>query len=451
MRGARSRNRQLMSRFTSPINPLLPQATAVRLLRIMLFVTLIPAVAGIVTLWARLGADYALAMLLIIWPSGLAWLFVMLPGIDRRLGRRYLPIAVVMTIAAQTLESGLLSFTAPSMELRLHHFNATRIVPLIDPRFVEPLFLLLVAVVLAAWAYGRRGAWTSAGLAGALMIINGVVEDVLTGATRAGEPALFGVVSPWSIVSVIGLRLPLLIVVGYIVGTLAEQERKQTVALSAANAKLREQASTVEQLATARERNRLARDLHDTLAHSLAGLVVQLQAIDTLLKAEPDAARSELAKARQLAHTGLQEARHAIQDLRANPIDDLGLARALEREAIDFGERAAVQVDVHVTDLQRPLSEEVAAQVLRIAQEAFHNIERHADARHVSVALSQQNGGLSLQVTDDGRGFADEQVGGDRFGLTGMRERAEMIGGQLDVTSAVGQGTVVRLTMWNEQ
>ena len=441
----------MMGRLTSPINTLLPQATAVRLLRIMLLITLAPASVGATILWARLGADYALAMLLILWPIGLAWLAVMLPGLDQRLGRRNLPLALVLTIAAQTLESGLVSFTTPSFEFRLRPFNVARFGFPLDLRFVEPLFLLLVAVVLAAWAYGRRGAWASAGLSGLLMIISGVVEDVLTGEFHSGELLLFGVASPWSIVSVIALRLPLLIVVGYIVGTLAEQERKQTVALSAANAKLREQASTVEQLATARERNRLARDLHDTLAHSLAGLVVQLQAIDTLLTAEPDAARSELAKARQLAHTGLQDARHAIQDLRANPIEDLGLARALKREAIDFGERAAVQVDVDVTDPQRPLSEEVAAQVLRIAQEAFHNIERHADAQRVSVVLLQDNGRLSLRVTDDGRGFADENVSGDRFGLTGMRERAEMIGGQLNVTSAVGQGTAVQLTIHNDK
>ena len=436
-----------MSRFTSPIDTLLPQATAVRLLRIMLFVTLIPAVAGIVTLWSRLGAEYALAMLVILWPIGLAWLFVMLPGLDRRLGRRYLPIALVLTIAAQTLESGLVSFATPPFEFRLRPFNVARSGFPLDLRFVEPLFLLLVAVVLAAWAYGRRGAWASAGLSGILMIVSGVVEDMLTGAFHPGEPLLFGVVSPGSIVSVITLRWPLLIVVGYIVGTLAEQERKQTVALSAANAKLREQALAAEQLATARERNRLARDLHDTLAHSLAGLVVQLQAIDTLLKAEPDAAQSELAKARQLAQTGLQDARHAIQDLRVSPIEDLGLARALEREAIDFGERASVTVDVQVTDPPAPVSNEVAAQVLRIAQEAFHNIERHADAGCVSVALWQANGRLSLRVIDDGRGFADENISGDRFGLTGMRERAEMIGGQLNVTSAVGQGTQVEFTM----
>jgi signal transduction histidine kinase len=270
-----------------------------------------------------------------------------------------------------------------------------------------------------------------------------VVEDALTGSIRAGEPLLFGVVSVWSIVSVIALRLPLLIVAGYIVGTLAEQERKQTFALSTANVKLREQASTVEQLATARERNRLARDLHDTLAHSLAGLVVQLQAIDTLMKAEPQAARSELAKARQLAQTGLQEARHAIQDLRVNPIEDLGLARALEREALDFGERANVIVEVHVADPKTALSNEVAAQMLRIAQEAFNNIERHADAQCVSVALLQDNGRLSLRVTDDGRGFAYADVSDDRFGLTGMRERAAAAGGELRTGAAHGGGFLI--------
>jgi signal transduction histidine kinase len=269
----------------------------------------------------------------------------------------------------------------------------------------------------------------------------------VTGPARPGGLLIFEAISPWSIISVITLRLPLLFVAGYVVGTLAEQERQQTVALSAANAKLRAQASSAEQLATARERNRLARDLHDTLAHSLAGLVVQLQAIDTLLKAEPDAARAELLKARQLAQNGLQEARHAIQDLRANPIEDLGLARALEREAVDFGERADVQVEVHVSDPKRPLPNDIASQVLRIAQEAFNNIEHHADAARVSVALIQTERGLQLSVADDGRGFADENVAENRFGLTGMRERAAMIGADLQITSTVGYGTTVQLTL----
>lgn len=440
-----------MARLISPINTLLPQATAVRLLRIMLSIALLPAAIGALSLWASLGSEYVGGLLLIMWPIGGAWLFVMSPGLERRLGIRYLPIALVVTIAAQTLESSLVSFINTPFESRFRGPGAPRFVPPLDMRLVEPLFLLLVAVVLAAWVYGRRGAWLAAGLSGGLMIIGGVMEELLTGSPRPGSLLLFGAFSPWPILSVLALRLPLLVVAGYIVGTLAEQERQQTTALSAANIKLREQAATAEQLATARERNRLARDLHDTLAHSLAGLVVQLQAIDTLLKAEPEAARSELSKARQLAQTGLQEARHAIQDLRANPIDDLGLARALERAALDFGERAGVQVDVRVAEPKHPLSENVAAQILRIAQEAFNNVERHADAAHVSVALAQANGCLTLRVTDDGRGFTDADVNDDRFGLTGMRERAEMIGGQLQVTSAVGQGTAIQFTMNNEQ
>ena len=439
-----------MSRLTSPINTMLPQATAVRLLRIMLSIALLPALLSALVLWTGIGAEFAVLMLLIMWPLGIAWLFVVLPGLERRLGARYLPIALVLTIAAQTLESSLVSFASLPQEPRFRAVNLPRFMPLLDTRLVEPLFLLLVAVVIAAWVYGRRGAWLAAGLSGVLMIAGGIVEDLIVGQPRPDGLLLFGAISPWSIISVITLRLPLLIVAGYIVGTLAEQERQQTVALSAANARLREQASAAEQLATARERNRLARDLHDTLAHSLAGLVVQLQAIDTLLKAEPDAARSELAKARQLAHTGLQEARQAIQDLRANPIDDLGLARALEREAIDFGERADVQVEVHVTDPKRPLATEVAAQVLRIAQEAFNNVEHHADAQRVSVQLTQTEGGVQLSVADDGRGFADEHVSDDRFGLTGMRERAEMIGADLQITSVVGRGTTVQLIVNNQ-
>jgi len=221
--------------------------------------------------------------------------------------------------------------------------------------------------------------------------------------------------------------------------------------LGAANVKLRGQALAMEQLATARERNRLARDLHDTLAHSLAGLVVELQAIDTLLQAEPDAARSELVKARQIAQEGLQETRQAIQDLRVDPIEDLGLARALERVAIDFGDRAGVQVAVQISDPQASIANDVASQIYFIAKEALNNIERHADARRVALALERHDGQLLLRISDDGRGFDAGQIDDDeRFGLQGMYERAEIIGAQLSVESKLGQGTVVQLTMNHE-
>jgi signal transduction histidine kinase len=320
----------------------------------------------------------------------------------------------------------------------------------LEVRTIEPLYLLLVAVIIGAWAYGKRGAWATSGLASALLIVSALI-DLVTGHLFLPEAMLDSGRSVWPLfvlAPALALRIPLLIVIGWIVGTLAEQERKHTGEISAANVKLREQALAMEQLATARERNRLARDLHDTLAHSLAGLVVELQAIDTLLKAEPAAAQAELAKARQIAQAGLQETRQAIQDLRVDPIEDLGLARALERSAIDFVDRAGEQVDLHISDPQASISNDMAAQVYFIAKEALNNIERHADAHCVAVMLARTEGQLVLQIRDDGRGFEAGKVDeAERFGLQGMYERAEMIGAQLSVESRVGQGTVVQLTI----
>jgi signal transduction histidine kinase len=358
-----------------------------------------------------------------------------------------------LTISAQALESALTALVLSPVRFASGRELARVGFP-VEVRTVEPLFLLLVAVVIGAWAYGKRGAWATAGFASILLLVTTFLDTytgrILFASDRAEEVLRL---SPLAIiVPVLALRIPLLIVIGWIVGTLAEQERKHTREISVANVKLREQALATEQLATARERNRLARDLHDTLAHALAGLVVQLQAIDTLLKAEPDAARSELVKARRIAQEGLQETRQAIQDLRVNPIEDLGLARALERAAIDFGDRAGVQVDLHIGDPQAAIANDVAAQILFIAKEAFNNIERHADARRVEVTLARSDGQLRLMISDDGRGFDESQVDeAERFGLQGMYERAEMIGAHLSVQSKVGQGTTVQLTMNNEQ
>jgi signal transduction histidine kinase len=440
-----------MSRLhLTPPETIVPLKTAVRLLRIALSIKVVPILLMVVWLALRGNVQVWALSLTFAAPTMLVWLLLLLPGLDRRLGRYYLPVSLTLIIVAQAVEMTLSAVLTPT--IRFMPGTARVGIPL-EVRTIEPLFLLLVAVIIGAWAYGKRGAWATSGLA-ALALVISTLFDLYTGrllifGTLSGpEQSLSPLVL---LLPVLSLRIPLLIVIGWIVGTLAEQERKHTREISAANVKLREQALVMEQLATARERNRLARDLHDTLAHSLAGLVVELQAIDTLLAAEPEAARSELVKARQIAQDGLQETRQAIQDLRVNPIEDLGLARALERAAIDFGDRAGVQVDLHVSDPQASIANDVAAQIYFIAQEALNNIERHADARRVEVSLGRSDGQLLLKISDDGRGFDEAQVAEERFGLQGMYERAEMIGAQLSVESKVGQGTVVQLTMNNEQ
>jgi len=440
-----------MSRLhLTPPETIVPLKTAVRLLRIALTIKVVPIL--LIVIWLTLHGNaqtWALSLLFAV-PTLVVWLLLLLPNLDRRLGRYYLPASLTLIIVAQAAETTLSAVLMPTIRFAPGQLRVG--IPL-EIRTIEPLYLFLVAVIIGAWAYGKRGAWATSGLA-ALMITISTLIDLFTGRILPFGPTS-GVESTLSplvfLLPVLGLRIPLLIVIGWIVGTLAEQERQHTQDISAANVKLREQALAMEQLATARERNRLARDLHDTLAHSLAGLVVQLQAIDTLLQAEPDAARSELVKARRIAREGLQETRHAIQDLRVNPIEDLGLTRALERATIDFGDRAGVQVELHLSDPQASISDEKAAQVYFIAKEALNNIERHADARRVEVTLLRNNGQVVLQVSDDGRGFDESHMDEERFGLQGMYERAEMIGAELSVESKVGQGTVVQLTMNNEQ
>ncbi|NTU66079.1 MAG: sensor histidine kinase, partial [Chloroflexi bacterium] len=308
-------------------------------------------------------------------------------------------------------------------------------------RVVEPLLLLMVATAIGTWIYGKGKFWLTAGLAcGLLAVID--VTGVLLGLT------------PRVMIPIAPLRIVLILVINYIIAVLAEHDRvqarqlrEQATALQQANALLREQASVADQLATARERNRLARDLHDTLAHSLAALIVELDVINTQLRSEPDAAEAELITARAAAHEGLQDARQAIRDVRVSPIEDLGLRRALERAAFDFGERTGLKVEWQIADPPATLSNETATQIWRIAQEALTNVERHAGAQHASIGLQSDRGQLTLTVVDDGRGFEATTVSADRFGLTGMRERAAMIGGQLVVDSTIERGTTVQLSL----
>ena len=425
-----------------PIEPPNSQATAVRLLRIMLSAYLLISLGSQVVLRLRFGVALTWLNVASMLPTALVWVWIMLPGLERRLGCTYLPIGLGLTIGAQLLEYALSLLT--SDVTLLDPLLITSVPPqamLSGGRVVEPLLLLVVATAIGTWIYGKGKFWLTAGLAcGLLAVID--VTAVLLGLT------------PRVMIPIAPLRIVLILVINYIIAVLAEHDRVQTrqlreqaTALQQANALLREQASVADQLATARERNRLARDLHDTLAHSLAALIVELDVINTLLRSEPDAAEAELITARAAAHEGLQDARQAIRDLRVSPIEDLGLRRALEHAAFEFGERTGLKVDRQIADPPATLSNETATQIWRIAQEALNNVERHAGAQYVAIGLQCDRGQLILTVNDDGRGFDATTVSADRFGLTGMRERSALIGGQLVVDSTIERGTTVQLNL----
>jgi signal transduction histidine kinase len=235
-----------------------------------------------------------------------------------------------------------------------------------------------------------------------------------------------------------------------IAGYLADTWRREHSALREANRQLRGYAATIEHLATSRERVRLARAMHDTLAHTLAGLVIQLEAVDALQEVDPKAAQMQLSKASQEARAGLEEARRAILDLRSAPVEEHGLEEALEQLVRRFGQRSGIRASWSLRGAPTPLLPVQANAIYRIAEEALSNVERHSGATSLDVAL-EYGAGISLEIHDDGSGFDPHSVDRDHYGLIGIRERATLVDGIVDIASAPGAGTTlaVRITdLW---
>ncbi len=197
------------------------------------------------------------------------------------------------------------------------------------------------------------------------------------------------------------------------------------------------------------ERERLAREIHDTLAQGLAGIVAQLQAART---ANGTGQERHLDTAAELARSTLVEARRSVQALRPEPLEDARLPDALADVAARWSEVSGVPAAVTTTGTARQLHPEVEIALLRTGQEALANVGKHAGASRVGVTLSYMEDVVTLDVRDDGIGFdpaglPQEVADGSGFGLTGMRQRVSRVAGRLEVESAPGEGTAVSATV----
>ncbi len=236
--------------------------------------------------------------------------------------------------------------------------------------------------------------------------------------------------------------------VGHIVSHLVTSQRFQRQALLDANLKLSQHARTVEQLATSRERNRLARELHDTLAHTLSAQTVNLEAIKLMIPAEQDEIQAMLQHSLDNTRKGLAETRRALKDLRSKQLEDLGLSLALRHLAQDVSQRGTLRLEVDLPDRLPDLPSQTEQSIYRIAQEALENVVRHANAHSVSLRLAQEGTQLCLSIADDGEGFDVEDPNvGERLGMRGMAERAALAAGSIQVQSRPGGGTVVQFSI----
>lgn len=202
--------------------------------------------------------------------------------------------------------------------------------------------------------------------------------------------------------------------------------------------------------AVAEERNRLAREIHDTLAHYLTVVNVQLEAAEKLAPDQPTRSLEAVGRARRLTLECLQEVRRSVGALRAATIEDLALPRALAKLTQEFAESTGLDVRLDLGDVEAlRLPSETSQALYRTVQEGLTNIQRHAHATRASVALSASEGCVFLQVEDDGVGpnghDGSTDVGG--FGLIGLRERVALLGGQLDFGPGHDGGSSLRVTL----
>ena len=194
------------------------------------------------------------------------------------------------------------------------------------------------------------------------------------------------------------------------------------------------------------ERNRIARDLHDTLAQGLGAISMHLEMVKEQVNREPDKAVKHLDIAHQMARQSLGEARNSIWNMRSQILENADLAAALQSVLRQLTEGSEIQGEFTVTGQARRLSPAIENNLLRLGQEAISNAVKHAHAKKISVALGFSPHEVGFTVRDDGSGFDPAHPpAGSHFGMLGQRERTAQMGGKLEVTSAPGQGTEVKV------
>jgi signal transduction histidine kinase len=315
----------------------------------------------------------------------------------------------------------------------------------------------------------RRTIYATVGLAGvlaalaALTVTHWLTRRLATlaadaAAVHRGQRDTIAVPAGHDEVSRIGAAL------SELVGHLQDEKAALAQLNTDLDARVAERTARVERLAeesrhaaVTRERLRLARDLHDTLAHSLMALLTQLRLVRKLGdRMPPEELRAELARAEEVAASGLSDARAVITQMRHGTVRENGLAAGLRDLLARVSERCGVQATLRARGLAADLADERAETLYRIVEEALRNVERHAAARSVMVEIddapaapperqSEAVPHAILTIRDDGIGFDTSAARPGHYGMLGMREQADLVGAEFTVYSAAGRGTTLHL------
>lgn len=353
-------------------------------------------------------------------------IYLSIPWLQRKLRSLYLMIALLIAAIIPVLIVNIDLTTRVLSGQGLEMYRLWALLP-----------LLMIALVPAAWQYDFKTVFiVNTGLG----LFDGIYLILLFGGFS------FDLLMP---LFAIFIRVLTLNLVGLMISELIFTQREQRRDLMYANLKISQQALVQEQLAVSRERNRLARELHDTLAHTLSGLSVQLEAIHTILPDDQHEVNEMLEIALHTSRNGLEETRRALKALRAEPLEDLGLKLALQNLISNLKARSNINFYVTIDDINSAFSHDEEQTIYRISQEALENVVHHAKASNIWYTFRHQADSMLLSILDDGKGIKPEDLSGkrDRLGIKGMRERAESINASLELLSKPGSGTELKLIL----
>jgi len=339
-----------------------------------------------------------------------------------KLKKYYLPIAIIVAGIAPIFTSFFIWPLEPGTSFTEVVFRSWTLIP-----------ILIVPVVLIAWQYGY----------------NTMVAYVILTFLYDLPSIIFSIdritLETMPIIGVPFIRSLAFGTVGHIVHMLMETQREQRKKLIAANIQLAAHATTLEQLATSRERNRLARELHDTLAHTLSGQIVTLEALKLDLHNGDTQTIETVNHLLSSARTGLTETRLALKDLRSKQLEDLGVIIALKNLVKDAGARASVQTEIQIQNDLPPINHDLEQCIFRISQEALENIVRHANAEKIIFEVKHNNGDLVVRISDDGKGLSHSDINtNNSLGIKGIQERVQEAGGTLELFSTPTEGTTIQ-------
>jgi signal transduction histidine kinase len=345
--------------------------------------------------------------------------FLFWPNLPKQLGNTFLPLGLALGMLTPLLSIFFVLAVNPEWVYTQLPRDAL-------------LFYFLIPLIFIAWQYNFKS----------ILIYTGflaLIEFPLYMRLLDFQPNL------WLLFQGSMIRLVSYLVIGYFITYLVSAQRKQRDELAKANTQLLQYSHALEQLAESRERNRLARELHDTLAHYMSGTILQLNGAKTLWANDDAKAKVMVAEAVQTLTDGLQETRNAIQTLRRGPVENLGLAESLRDLASQYADKLGFELKLELEPIHY-LPESIGQSIYHIAQEILRNVERHAQAKQLSVRLKKQGAHLLLAIEDDGQGFDTTKIDKTKhFGLLGLEERAALLHGDLSIHSRLGQGTRLEL------